>query len=291
MMADLNWSDAQWQKVNDAVNEAFGKASVATAFLPCYGPLAGSTETVRNEHLIANAQGAGRPTITLDADHSDVNLKLVNLTANVQLSSEQVADDTLSNALLAFRRAANILAQEQDEIVFAGINAKTQSKYIANNVTSAQGLADASTTFEKIKTPASAAATAAGVDALGAGVVSAVVDAISKLEDGSNPGPFACVLGNELFEAVQQPSFAFVLPSDRITPLLRGPLLRSGKMDEDKGIVVSLAGNAIDIVVGTPPTVQFLQRTSDAKFLFRVYVRFALRIRDAVNRPVRGFKK
>ena len=48
-MGDLNWTDDQWRKVNDAVTEAFGKASVASAFLPLYGPLSGGAETVRNE--------------------------------------------------------------------------------------------------------------------------------------------------------------------------------------------------------------------------------------------------
>ncbi len=51
-MAELSWTDTQWQKVNDAVTEAFGKSSVASAFLPCYGPLSGSAEIVRNERLI-----------------------------------------------------------------------------------------------------------------------------------------------------------------------------------------------------------------------------------------------
>ena len=118
-MADLSWSDAQWQKVNDAVNEAFGKASVASAFLPMYGPLSGSTETVRNERLVEDDSDQP-PIVFLDTDHDAVNLKLVNLTVRVLLSSEQIADETLSNALLAFRRAANILAQEEDRIVFAG---------------------------------------------------------------------------------------------------------------------------------------------------------------------------
>ncbi|HVO45884.1 MAG TPA: hypothetical protein VMT29_06065, partial [Steroidobacteraceae bacterium] len=84
---------------------------------------------------------------------------------------------------------------------------------------------------------------------------------------------------------------SLVLPADRITPMLKGgPFLRSGKMDDCAGILVSLSGNAVDIVVGTPPTVQFLQRTADAKFLFRVYEKFALRIRDVVNAPVAGFR-
>src|SRR5688572_17826181 len=106
-MADLNWSDAQWQKVNDAITEAFGRASVASAFLPLYGPLPGSAETVRNERL--KEDDPSKPlTVTLDSDHDAVNLKLVNITVKVELSSEQVADETLSNGLLAFRRAANI---------------------------------------------------------------------------------------------------------------------------------------------------------------------------------------
>jgi len=50
-LAELNWTDAQWQTVNDAVTEAFGAASVSSALLPMYGPLAGSTETVRNERI------------------------------------------------------------------------------------------------------------------------------------------------------------------------------------------------------------------------------------------------
>jgi hypothetical protein len=54
--------------------------------------------------------------------------------------------------------------------------------------------------------------------------------------------------------------------------------------------VVSLAGNAVDVVVGTPPTVQFLQREIDAKFVFRVYERFVLRIRDIEKSPVAGFR-
>jgi uncharacterized linocin/CFP29 family protein len=297
-MADLNWSDAQWQKVKDAVTEAFGKASVASAFLPLYGPLPGSTETVRNERLTKKKAGTP-PTITvgLDTDHAHVNLKLVNVTVNVLLSSEQVAEETLSNALLAFRRAANILAQEEDRIVFGGFRRGPRgedSEYVANEPKPQKGLADlrARRDFDVLTNAAGAAADLVqDRKIMGQFVVSAVVDAIRRLEGTLHPSPFACVLGNELFNRVHDPSKSLVLPADRITPLLKGgPLLRSGKMDGNTGIVVSLAGNAVDIVIGTPPTVQFLQRQSDAKFLFRVYERFVLRIRDAVTPPVAGFR-
>ena len=143
-MAELNWSDAQWQKVKDCITEAFGKGSVASAFLPMYGPLPGGAEIVRNERLKQD-DASTPPTIRLDGDHPDVNLKLVNLTVKVELSSEQVADETLSNALLAFRRAANILAQEEDRIVFGGFGQSPRgqdSEFVANQVTPQRGLAD-----------------------------------------------------------------------------------------------------------------------------------------------------
>lgn len=288
-MADLNWSDAQWQRVNDCVTEAFGKANVATSFLPCYGPLAGSTETVRNERLRERRPDEHTaPVVSLDADHDAVNLRLINLTVKAQLSSEQVADETLANALLVFRRAANILAQDTDLIVFEGYQRGGQdSEFIANTVPPQKGLADLFARrydFEVVdlsKLPP---------ERHGHQIVPAVVDAIQDLEDRFHLGPFACVLGNDFFDAVHTPSKALVLPADRIAPLLKGgPLLRSGKMDARTGIVVSLAGSAIDIVMGRTPSVQFLQRTLEAKFLFRVYQRFVLRIRDDVSVPVAGF--
>jgi uncharacterized linocin/CFP29 family protein len=286
-MSELKWSDAQWQKVNDAVTEAFGKASVASAFLPMYGPLPGSAETVRNERLVEIRKNGEPPTIKLDADDPAVNMKLVNLTVKVLLSSEQVADDTLGNATLAFRRAANVLAQEEDRIVFGGLRQGPQSDdstLVTNRVEPQPGLADLPkrrffTGFDPQARP------------VGEAVVLAIVRATQQLEDNFNPGPFACVLGSDLFTGVHDPSPSLVLPADRIAPLLKGgPLLRATTMDSRVGIVVSLAGNAVDIVVGTPPTVQFLQRTDEAKFLFRVYEKFALRIRDTTNSPVSGFR-
>ena len=102
-----------------------------------YGPLPGGAEIVRNERLKQD-DASTPPTVRLDGDHHDVNLKLVNLTVKVELSSEQVADETLSNALLAFRRAANILAQEEDRIVFGGFGQSPRgqdSEFVVNQVT------------------------------------------------------------------------------------------------------------------------------------------------------------
>jgi uncharacterized linocin/CFP29 family protein len=287
-MADLNWSDAQWQKVYAAVTEAFDKTSVSSALLRRYGPLPGSTETVRNERLQLVA-GGPRLTVRVNASHSAVNLRLVNLTVDVELSSEQISDDKLSLAILAFQDAASILALQEDLIVFAGYArgfSNENSPIVVNQVGPQQGLADlpARRQFQGLLFPQ-------GDTTLGQLVVPAVVDAMTVLEGNSHPAPFACVLGNRLFQAVHDPSTALVLPADRVTPMLKGgPLLRSGQIDPQTGIVVSLAGDPVDIVVGTPATVQFLQRQPNATFLFRVYEKFVLRIKDQTRAPVAGFR-
>ena len=62
--------------------------------------------------------------------------------------------------------------------------------------------------------------------------------------------------------------------------MLGGPLLRSSKLPKKHGVVASACGEALDIVVATPPKAQFLQIDANAKYMFRVYERFVLRIKD-----------
>ena len=289
-MTELNWSEEQWQTVNAAVAETHGKTSVANSFLPMYGPLEGSTVVVRNERLKTDYGQSGPPTVRLDKNHDSVNQNLVNVTANVELTSEQVADNSLSNALLTFRRAGSILAHEQDRVIFEGLRRQPRqydSKYIANTIIQPQeGLADLPNRmrFRRFDSfpPTEASNTR---------IVSTIVELTQMLESNYSAGPFACILGSDLYSKIHEPSPSLVLPADRIAPLLSGgPMLRATTMYAKAGIVVSLADNAVDVVIGTPPKVQLLQRTQNARYLFRVYTRFALRIRDKVNSPVAGFR-
>ena len=339
-MADgPGWSAAQWETVNSAVAEAFQKASVTSKFLPRYGPLSDSAEYVKAERL----NGGQIANVSVEDDRT---LKLFNLTVNVDLSREQVSEESLSAALLVMRRAANTLAQVEDYLVFNGFAADLPTFQTSEEANTAirnarQGLdaalkartikfdplrtsrlygeperekhtvedADllaraAEAAFRRVRTaqvikakPTDAqpglteinrsvrfsAAMRPGNSGgdVGEELVLAVVAATSALEDGSHPGPFACVLGTDLYTEAHRPRpDSMVLPADRITPLLNGPLLRGGQMDTESGIVVSLSGNDIDVVVATPPRVEFLQVTVTARYLFRVYEKFTWRLKD-----------
>jgi uncharacterized linocin/CFP29 family protein len=317
-MADNNsglaWSEAQWEKVNNAVSEAFDKASVASAFLPCYGPLPRSAEYVRAETLIVSTPNPSQPTEKLSVRvQDDTTLKLFNLTVQVILSNEQVAEDALSSALLAFRRAANKLAQVEDSLVFNGRGApraaasaelKTvsvdppppsadEAHVVVSGESELAGLIN-DHTVPQIKaskarqsallttaTQQAGGGSSAPPDVDGKHLVTEIANAIVELETNSHPTPFACILGAQAFVTAYTPETGgMVLPADRITPMLNGPLLRSGVMPPTVGVVVSLAGSDIDLVVATPPKAQFLQMTPDAQYLFRVYEKFMWRIKD-----------
>jgi uncharacterized linocin/CFP29 family protein len=291
-MSQLNWTEAQWNRVNSAVTEEFTKASVAGTFLPCYGPLLESAETVRGETLNLSTPGSIRVT-------DDGTLKLWTLTVKVELSNQQVVDESLSGALLAFRRAANKLAKVEDYIVLSGYDSKKSQEnadaFLTNNpdaphdLTSivtgggddAKGLTEEGGSDNPDNPRQGRVITPATRTSKGQTLVTAIAQAVAALEGSSHLGPFACVLGHSLFVDAHSPDEgSLVLPADRMTPVLGGPLLRSSSMGKNVGIVVSLSGDPIDIVVATPPKIQFLQVTSEAKFLFRVYERFVLRIKD-----------
>ena len=59
-----------------------------------------------------------------------------------------------------------------------------------------------------------------------------------------------------------------------------GPLLRSSVVPEDQGVVVSLAGSPIDLVIGSDMHVKFLQVTLEPRYVLRVSERFLLRIKQ-----------
>jgi uncharacterized linocin/CFP29 family protein len=307
LSSPVGWTDAQWRRVYQAVSEEASKASVAGAFLPCFGPLSRSAYVVSFEELQEEDQ-----LLTVSDDEP---IKLWTLAVYVELKQQQLADENLSAALASFRRAANLLARAEDAIVFNGLPYKdpdqatrdarkipkqcrvtggektrglvTRGKYklvagINDYLEVSVGyITHTGRTLPYIPEPSAIAFTKRQY--FGQAIVQAVSQAMTNLDQAGHLGPYACVLGNWAFVQAHTPAMnSLVLPRDSIEPLLGGPVLRSGAMDEHDGIVISLAGDPIDLVVATAPTVQFLRVEGlDARYLFRVYERFALRVKES----------
>lgn len=303
-MADSNvplqWTDDQWNRVRQVVYEEARRARVAGNVLPLYGPLERDARYVSKE-LVYEPNDPSYEVPGLTVGDTDT-LKLSTLQVHVYLRGAQVADPELTSALMAFRRAASMVARLEDDIIFRG--QPGPSEEAPPKTSRAVAVAAAATKAAAATPPATAAVKPApklvlggqaneglleprlppkgGVIRTGNDLVTAVSNAISVLEQRRHFGPFVCALDHKYFELAQTPNKdSLVLPQDRILPFLGGgALVRASSLWDQSGVVVALAGAPIDLVVATDISVSFLQLTVEPWFVFRVFEKIVLRIKQ-----------
>ena len=286
----LTWTDQQWGRIRQVVQEEANRARVAATFLPLHGPLPADTDFVSADELtyrVPPGGGALRMSV-----NDTKTIPLTTLQVKVFLRGAQVADPELTSALQLFRRAANVLARLEDLVVFNGQAGMSRGPDVDSGQSGLQDiwqiLGGREDRTPGLATPADGAPAPVTVhdadeSAWGDLLVERISTAIGTLEAAGHFGPFAVVLDQGLFSAVQRPNEnSLVLPQDRIIPFLGGgPLLRSSALPRNSGIVVGLGGAPIDLDVATDVSVAFLQVTTDPLFVFRVYEKIALRIKEA----------
>lgn len=273
-LVDIGWTEEHWSRITAAVTEEAQKARVAAQLLPVVGPVDPSMVAVPNYRLLAPPPGT-----TLRVN-SDPNLYLSTIAVNVALRSVDAADPDLNAALQMFRRAANFVARIEDSLIFNGP--------LVNGAGAPIGVGGMPTVFtitgrwptQGVFWPRpNAARFMTPLPGLtGNDVVNAIIAAITRLDGRGQLGPFCCVLGDILFEAICTPTPSLVLPRDRILPFLDGPLLRSSAVAPTFGAVIALSGRPVEIVVASDIGVRFLQTTIRPRFVFRVSERAALRV-------------
>jgi uncharacterized linocin/CFP29 family protein len=285
---EVPWTDEQWARVNQVIQEEAGRARIAASFLPLYGPLPPDTDFIRREEM-EDHQGP------IKVGDREI-IQLATLQVRVSLRGAQIADPEMKSPLALFRRAANVLGRLEDAIVFNGQDGPGQGPpygappqgnpphYIweVHGGQESLGLFRGARHHQLV----GYVDTPIGRDY---DLVKAVSSAIGRLEKAGYFGPFAVVLGQRFFLAAQTPSIGLVLPQDRIIPFLGGgPLLRSTTLRPRQGVVVALGGSPVELVIAKDVSLQFLQLTDHPRYHFRVYEKMALRIkaRDAIMRLV-----
>jgi uncharacterized linocin/CFP29 family protein len=131
------------------------------------------------------------------------------------------------------------------------------------------------------------------------GLMKAIVSAINSLEEDGYVAPYVCVFGRNPFEAAFiSINNSTVLPRDRIEPLIGRELLHASavdvlphrfdlydaKLDEEewrsRGVLLSMADEPIDLALAAEAKPEFRQVDLDGRYVFSVFERFALRIKD-----------
>jgi uncharacterized linocin/CFP29 family protein len=297
----LDWGDAQWNLVVKAVTDEARRARVAGAFLPTEVPLSATTTSVPNFRLSQVAQPAppgagtappiGAPPRRLQVN-SDPTLMLTKISALVYVRGSDAADPELAGALGQFRRAANLIARAEDALMFRGQAGAglaplgTPPALLAVGNVTRGGISDGFLPFGLPAVPPPRVNVLIAAPAGGNQLVTAISTAVTRLENAGHFGPFACVLSNPLFTTSCTPNpGALVLPRDRMLPFLEAGLFRSsavpaGLADRDWGVVVALGGTPLELVLGADICVEFLQVTTEPRYVFQVSERLALRTRE-----------
>jgi uncharacterized linocin/CFP29 family protein len=142
------------------------------------------------------------------------------------------------------------------------------------------------------------------------GLMKAIVGAINSLEENGYVAPYVCVFGRNPFEAAFiSIKNSTVLPRDRIEPLIGRELLHASAIDvlphrfplynarlnrEDwpsRGVLISMADEPIDLALAAEAAPEFRQVGLDGRYVFSVFERFALRIKDPKAIVPLRFKK
>jgi uncharacterized linocin/CFP29 family protein len=295
-LVELGWTETQWNKIVTTVTEEAQRGRVAAQLLPVSGPEPRDTVAVPHFALETQDNRIPPPAHRL-AVNSDPTLYIQRIAVNVQVRTREAADPELRAALVMFRRAANVIVRHEDALIFQGRskaeNPDTPFHIGFQNVAHGLGVPDVGAHVSDIggNMPAVGLITAARTEPRrqsnwdpvlsGETIVADIIAAIQSLESRMRLGPFACVLGHDLFRRICTPTDSMVLPRDRILPFLQGPLVRSSTVPTNFGLVIALAGSPIEIVVATDINVRFLQTSVEPRLVFRVAERVALRIQDA----------
>jgi len=123
----------------------------------------------------------------------------------------------------------------------------------------------------------------------GQSLIRAITRSLGRLDACGYGPPYACVLDTDTFADAHTPERGLVMPSDRIEPMLGSSLRRASAIDHfadvdgrtrGRGVVFSMAGDALDLAIAVEATPVFVQIDRDGRYVFRVFERLALRIKD-----------
>jgi uncharacterized linocin/CFP29 family protein len=109
----------------------------------------------------------------------------------------------------------------------------------------------------------------------------AVVAAITLPRSKGQAGPYALALSPTVYADTFVPVHGtLTMAADQIRPLVTAGFVDAPALPPYRGLLISLGGGTIDLVMTVEPTLTFVQVDDKGMSQFRLYERWALRIKD-----------
>lgn len=330
----VNWSAEVWERIDRAVHHETIRAQVAAKFLP-HHRVDSHITTIPADVILPSIALNGIVTPLLNVDEGAIT-RLIEIWVEFSMTAQQVEQETklhrthhdvhgdghaehshhrhdgYSTAATLATRAANILSQAQDTILFQGQNAFANSPLFQNKLVLSRGTPSdfgllniggiQLQAVQVVKTgPPNQPAK------YSENTVARINEAYSRLQNLGHYGPYACVLYFYPYADCYAPlPTTLIMPVDRIKPLMTEGFFGTGTVPgipasadpatqsvpglptdpaqpkvQSVGLVLSTGGNTMDLVIGQDPVAGFMQQDPDGNFRFRVLERFALRLKDS----------
>jgi uncharacterized linocin/CFP29 family protein len=279
-----SWSPELWNRIDQAVSAEAMRTKVGAKFLQHF-EVASDTLTVPAETVKTNES-------TLVVDESAVT-PLIEIWVEFTLTPQQVEREAeLMTAVTLATRAANILSEAEDTLLFQGDTAIEEHPLFQNgNVSYRSGPAGTGLLNAEFPFGDAQVIEVKAVDAaeqrFGENTFEAVAEGYSILQSGyggktqAHYGPYALVLQTIPYADTHAPlRSTLIMPADRIAPLVPAGFHGTGTIPELTGFLISLGGRTVDLVIGCDTTTAFMQEDPEGRYRFRVLERFALKLKD-----------
>jgi uncharacterized linocin/CFP29 family protein len=288
----LPWSQDRWDRIDQSVHDEMQRILIDRRFVPVVP--------------MADALTVPADTITTSDGLLEINeasiTEVIEIWVEFALTKQQVEGEMdLSSAVTLATRAANLLAQGEDLLVNQGNGViKNNELFVDGQIHTRAGpgpagLANRRALPDPDKQVIAVPFSDKSRRKYGENTFGAVSRAYALLQKQGHYGPYALELPTEPNADTRAPlENTLIMPADRIIPLVDGRLYGTGTLPEKPdllGVMVSLGGNSIDMVVGRDATTAFVQEDNEGLYRFRVFERFALRDKDPTSRILLEFER
>jgi uncharacterized linocin/CFP29 family protein len=306
----IPWSKDVWERIDHAVATEVKRTRICARFMDTKQVPPKTTSVPTDSYSVTDGVFGVDEGATVRLNEYYVEFELTPQ----QVDQEEGDFRALghSTAVTLATKAANSLALAEDLIVFQGQNAITGALPFTSRLVQTLG-GNKPLDTGLLNFPVGAKGPGAGpltvppaptIDVVqvyplapavpgviyGPNTFEEVAAAYSLLQAAGQYGPYALVLETIPYADTFAPLPAtLTLTADRIKPLVTAGYFGSGTLPPNPppapvapyfGVLVSLGGNTMDLVVGAQPVTAFQQEDTTGNFRFRVLQRFALRVKD-----------
>lgn len=281
----VDWSQEIWQRIHQAVSAESQRTEIAAKFLPLFGPL---PEALTVPSDTAKLTSASEVLVVDEA----ATVPLVEIWVEFVLTPQQVMKEMDIHAAATLGNyAARFLAAGQDTLIFQGQSAaSTDPLFTSGRVRfrsgpAGDGLFNTPLPKDQVMVVESQSPSR---PVYRERTLAAVTRGLSVLRAAGQYGPYALVLQDVAYgDAFNTLPNTLITAGQRLVPMMEQGFYGTGTLPSPTagspafgGLLLSLGGNTMDLVVGYDSAASFLQEDDAGLFRFRVAQRFALRLKD-----------